>query len=287
MTRCLTESFIPFGVMEFYADRSLPSTLSALLQLLMTISLSDLFVFPDFLDQFFVFLQVLFKYQMNFVIQLESPKFLLLCHSLLEGLILHSYSFLSTCADAFSELFQFYLQEEKLMLQQEKGLAAFPSDGSSSSPSGTAAGPQGYFLYMLPSSSFSSADRPIRSSSSASPAKNILLFKKHFEQLPHFLLDVFSLVLNLYLFETSLGQSWVLSKPLYAALCMDKEMLNEYQAKLLQIQQPEYRQKLSASFSTLVNGVSFSYSPADQSKFISHLTTFRAEIVYHVIKPVY
>jgi exportin-7 len=242
--RCLCGTYIPFGVMSFYQDKSLKETLHLLVKLLMSIRLADLFVYPEFIENYFLFIQTNFRNHLELLLELESAQFMALCLSLQEGLVIHESKFLAVAAEGFDELFGFYIQTNKKI-----NIAK----------------------------SYNNNTKTLQ--------EQLLAFQKHFESKPDFLIGLFSLLLNIYLFDGKIQNLWVLPKPIYSCLCVRPDLLNHYKQRLISMQPAELRSRLASQFEILVEGLHFNAELGQKDKFFSNLATFKAAIVNYTIKP--
>ena len=111
LTRALSGGYANFGIMQLYDDHALSSTFNLMLQLVISLHLSDLLSYPTLAEPYFAFLEVSYKQHMQIMTELEQKVFWALVSSLHEGLQSFSVVCSTHCATAVDYLFSYVVTE--------------------------------------------------------------------------------------------------------------------------------------------------------------------------------
>ena len=113
LTRALSGGYANFGIMQLYEDHALTSTFKLMLQLIISLHLSDLLSYPMLAEPYFAFLEVSYKQHMTLMVDLEVKIWWALVSSLHEGLQSFSLVCSTHCAAAIDFLFSHIVTEQR------------------------------------------------------------------------------------------------------------------------------------------------------------------------------
>ncbi|XP_062111897.1 uncharacterized protein LOC133823253 isoform X2 [Humulus lupulus] len=108
LTRALSGNYVNFGVFELYGDRALADALEISMKMILSIPFSEVLAFPKLAGAYFGFLAVLFDSHLNFILNLDTSRFLYIVGSLDSGLKGLNENISSQCASAVDHLASFY-----------------------------------------------------------------------------------------------------------------------------------------------------------------------------------
>lgn len=86
LTCALSGNYVNFGVFNLYDDKALQNSFDVALQVCLQIPLSDVLAYVKLSKAYFAFLEVLFRNHLDVLCGLESPVFIQLVKTNLEGL---------------------------------------------------------------------------------------------------------------------------------------------------------------------------------------------------------
>ena len=277
LARALSGGYANFGIMALYDDHALTSTFKLMLQLIISLQLSDLLSYPMLAEPYFAFLEIAYKQHTQLMVDLEgksqpactphrqhtttllpssapaSRAFLPISPSLtltftsLSGLVCSS---LVRCAVFWA-----------LVSSLHEGLQSF----SVACSTHCAAAIDYLFSFV------------VQEQRRKRHAPNYPRLLKHLQAAGSVVYELFSTLLSMYLFD-SVPNTYSLSRPIFTLLVYEQSVWAQYSERLMALQGgAEAAQRVREVMADCMQGIALTLDHESKDKFFSHLTSMKNE----------